>query len=144
MNPLDFLNVLTPIVNKVLDYIPDPEAKAKAQKEMMDTMLAAAATQNAQQASIDTDEAKSGSMFVAGWRPAVGWVCVSALSWQYMLRPLAGFALFLATKQHVDLPGIDDNLWQLLLGMLGMGGLRTLEKFGGVQTLVTGAVASKK
>lgn len=85
------------------------------------------------QGQLDTNkaEASSGNMFVAGWRPAIGWVCASALAFQYLVRPLAAAALD-ASHLAVTIPGLDDNLWQLLMGMLGLGGLRTFEKVKGV------------
>jgi hypothetical protein len=55
-----------------------------------------------------------------------------ALAYQYLLRPLAGTIARIAGVTIPPLPGLDDNLWQLLMGMLGMGGLRTFEKLQGV------------
>ena len=89
---------------------------------------------NAQgQLEVNKAEAASSSMFVAGWRPAIGWVCAAALVFQYLVRPLVTAGFILAHHPlTVTLPGLDDNLWQLLLGMLGMGTLRTFEKTKGV------------
>jgi len=78
--------------------------------------------------AINQAEAASPSMFVSGWRPAIGWVCAAAMIFQYLLRP---FLLVLNTRFGwglVEIPGLDSNLWELLLGMLGLGGLRTYEK----------------
>ena len=86
------------------------------------------------QGQLDTNraEAASPSVFVAGWRPAVGWVCVAALACQYVARPLLQWAGAVSGHPMPVLPGIDDTLWQLLLGMLGLGGLRSYEKARGV------------
>lgn len=100
----------------------------------MSTMLTAAQTLNQQQTDVNKTEAAASSVFVAGWRPAIGWVCALALIYQYLLRPVVEFSIFMATNQHVQMPGLDDNLWELMFSMLGIGGLRTLEKFGGVHT----------
>jgi len=119
------------IVNKL---IPDPEKKAAAALEAVRMRQAGefkyidANLQAAQmQADINKIEAGSSSLFVAGWRPGAGWVCVLALAYQFLLRPLSigfGFAA---------MPTLDTgDLLTVLLGMLGLGGLRTAEKFNNV------------
>ena len=77
-------------------------------------------------------EAASTSPFTSGWRPAIGWVCALALFAQYIARPALAWVGIVTGHPFPPLPGIDDNLWQLMLGMLGLGGLRTLEKTKGV------------
>ena len=84
------------------------------------------------QLDVNRAEAASPSAFTSGWRPAIGWVCASALTCQYIARPLLQWYGTMAGHQWPTLPGIDDNLWQLMLGMLGLGGLRTFEKTKGV------------
>jgi hypothetical protein len=84
------------------------------------------------QLDVNRAEAASPSAFTSGWRPAIGWVCASALACQYIARPLLQWYGTMAGHQWPTLPGIDDNLWQLMLGMLGLGGLRTFEKTKGV------------
>ena len=79
------------------------------------------------QTEINKVEAASPSVFVSGWRPAIGWVCAMAMGYQYLLRPF-----LVAYHPALAFPGLDDNLWQLLAGMLGLGGLRTFEKVNGV------------
>ena len=114
---------------KVLDkFIPDPAAKAKAESELRSALLA----WDQGQLAVNATEASSSSVFVAGWRPFIGWVCGITLAWQYVIMPLGlwGAAVF-----GMDLPApprIDEILWQLLFAMLGMGGLRTFEKLKGV------------
>lgn len=93
--------------------------------------LAAALTIVQGQLSVNAAEAASPSAFTSGWRPAVGWVCVAALACQYVARPLMQWAGAVSGHPMPVLPGIDDTLWQLLLGMLGLGGLRSLEKIKG-------------
>ena len=86
------------------------------------------------QGQLDTNkvEAASPSPFTSGWRPAIGWVCALALACQYIARPLLMWYGTVSGYSWPALPGIDDNLWQLMLGMLGLGGLRTFEKTKGV------------
>lgn len=125
---LDFLPLIGGAVQKLLDLIPDPNQRARAEAEYQKALLDVAAREQAEQRDINRVEAASGSLFVAGWRPGIGWVCALALGFQYLLRPLLGWGAALWWPQLPALPGLDDNLWQLTLGMLGMGSLRTFEK----------------
>ena len=77
-------------------------------------------------------EAASSSVWVSGWRPGAGWICVAALGMQYVARPLISWIAAVSGHPLPSLPGIDDNLWQLLVGLLGLGGLRSYEKASGV------------
>ena len=128
MGLLDFIPSITAVVQKVLDFIPDPNARAKAAEEYQRAILDAANQADADQRAVNKVEAASGSTFVAGWRPAIGWVCALALAFQYLIRPLFLWAGGIWWPQLPALPGLDENLWQLMFGMLGMGGLRTFEK----------------
>ena len=104
---------------------PDKTEQERAQ-------LAAALTIVQGQLDANRAEAASPSAFTSGWRPGVGWVCVAALACQYIARPLVQWGGIVSGHPLPDLPGIDDNLWQLMLGLLGLGGLRTYEKVQGV------------
>ena len=104
---------------------PDKTEQERAQ-------LAAALTIVQGQLDANRAEAASPSAFTSGWRPGVGWVCVAALACQYIARPLVQWGGIVTGHPLPDLPGIDDNLWQLMLGLLGLGGLRTYEKVQGV------------
>ena len=83
------------------------------------------------QLKINEVEAASPSVWTSGWRPAIGWVCACALFSQYILRPWVQWVFVIAGHPIPELPGIDDQLWQLMGGMLGLGGLRTFEKIRG-------------
>ena len=132
MGILDFIPVVSSAAQKLLDLIPDPNARAKAAEEYKRAVLDAANKAEADQREINRAEAASNSTFVAGWRPAIGWVCALALGFQYLLRPLCAWAAGVWWPNTPPLPGLDDGLWQLMFGMLGLGGLRTIEKTKGV------------
>ena len=84
------------------------------------------------QIEVNAKEAQHRSVWVAGWRPAVGWTCAAALAWHFIGVPVAAFLAALAGHQ-IALPVFDmDALLTVLLGMLGLGGLRTVEKIKGV------------
>lgn len=84
------------------------------------------------QVQVNAAEAKHRSIFVAGWRPFVGWICAVALAYHFVLQPIIVFAAG-AAGIFVELPEFDmDSLMTVLLGMLGLGGLRTYEKKAGL------------
>ena len=87
------------------------------------------------QAMVTIEEAKHPSVFVSGWRPALGWLCVLILAWTWMVRDAVIIALMLVDKAEVvqQLPAADTStVITLLLCLLGLGGARTLEKLKGV------------
>jgi hypothetical protein len=137
---LPFLDILTPIISKVLDFIPDPQKKAEAQLKIQteldansQAILAAVTAVDKAQIEVNTEEAKSSNLFVSGWRPAIGWVCGLALTWQYVLQPIVSYILTVSGKP-VNLPVFDfSTMSTILMALLGMGGMRTWEKTQGVQ-----------
>jgi hypothetical protein len=116
------IDLATSIIGKIW---PDKSAQEQAQ-------LAAAVAIVQGQLDTNKAEAASTSPFTSGWRPAIGWVCAIALFTQYVARPALAWAGIVTGHPFPVLPGIDDNLWQLMLGMLGLGGLRSFEKVKGV------------
>lgn len=129
---LDVLGGITPIINKVLSYIPDPAARQAAELQMQQDMLKFAAEQGAQQAEINKVEAASTNWFVAGWRPAIGWVCAGAFAWNYVGFPMASWAVAVLGYDVPLKTVFDDSLMELTLGMLGLGAMRSFDKFKGV------------
>jgi hypothetical protein len=130
---LDPISAALDLGNTLIQRIfPDPAQAAQAKLELIKLQQSGDLAQITGQLDINKIEAASTSVFVSGWRPAIGWICACALAYQYLVRPLAiaGFAAF--GHPLPVMPGLDDNLWQLLLGMLGLGGLRTFEKLNGV------------
>lgn len=114
------------LANSVIGRLwPDKSEQERAQ-------MAAALTIVQGQLDANRAEAASPSAFTSGWRPAIGWVCGAALGMQYIARPLVAWAGIVTGHPLPELPGIDDNLWELMLGLLGLGGLRTFEKTRGV------------
>ena len=114
---------------KVLDkFVPDPQAKANAENELRSSLQA----WDKSQTDVNAVEAANPNLFVSGWRPFIGWVCGLALAYQYVAAPLL---MWVATSLHITMaapPKLDGMLWELVFALLGMGGLRTLEKVKGV------------
>lgn len=128
---IDIGTAFLPIINRVLDFIPDPAAKQKAQLEMQARLIEMVSTESAKQAEINAAEAANPSVFVAGWRPMIGWVCAVAFAWFYLGVPIVSWVLAIAGV-HVALPVFDqNNLMELTFGMLGMGALRSFDKWKG-------------
>lgn len=85
-----------------------------------------------QQTEVNKVEAASSDPFTSRWRPFIGWVCGTALAWHYIGRPMADWVVLL-TGATTTIPAVDlGDLIVILLGMLGLGGLRTTEKIKGV------------
>ena len=85
------------------------------------------------QLEINKAEASHRSIFVSGWRRSVGWVCSIAMAQHFVLQPLIVFGVTVAGVAIPELPKFDMNsLMTVLMGMLGLGGLRTFEKTKGL------------
>lgn len=111
-------------------FIPDKDKASEMKHELHMTL----ARLNLAQMAVNAEEAKHSSIFVAGWRPFIGWVCGTALAWQFIGAPVAQWTLTVAGLSEIhSVPQIDSgNLMELVLAMLGMAGLRTYEKQGGI------------
>lgn len=125
----DFLlPMVEPVITKIFALIPDPNARAKAREEFERELLSAVNQANLAQTKVDEIEAAHASVFVAGWRPFIGWVCGFGLAWAFLIQPILVWTITcfdLAFKAPII---NSDPLYQLVLAMLGMGGMRTFEK----------------
>jgi len=126
---MSIAETITGVAGKVLDkFVQDKDLKAKLDHELNMAFHEA----NLAQVEVNKVEAASQNMFVAGWRPFVGWTCGVALLYHFLLLPLLHFILR-ATGNEVELPEFDfSHLSTILMGMLGLGSLRTYEKLRGV------------
>jgi hypothetical protein len=126
---------LGPIMEGVLRFIPDKNKRAEAKEQFEGQMLMAMTALVQGQLEINKEQAKHSSIFVAGARPFIMWVCGVALLWQFLLEPMATWGLLAFSMRELpEFPKLDMGpLMTLLLGMLGLGGLRTYEKRLGVE-----------
>ena len=124
---------LLPVVGDVLDrFFPNKEEKEKAQREIEAKLTEHLARIDLAQLEVNKQEAAHRSLFVAGWRPFIGWTCGVALFYTYLAQPVAMFVMA-QTGDLVQLPHVDLSMMMpVLLGMLGLGGLRSFEKYKGV------------
>lgn len=124
------LPAVTDIVGRFLPA--DPEKKAAAEREIESALQSHLAQVDLAQLGINKVEAASRSVFVSGWRPFIGWTCGTAMAYTYVVQPILVFALA-QSGYLVELPRMDLNeLMPVLMGLLGLGSLRTFEKWKGV------------
>jgi hypothetical protein len=120
-----FLNTL------VTRTIPDPTLKAQLRRELELAQMAADADMAKAQAAINQTEAANPNLFVSGWRPFVGWVCGLGLAYAFLIKPIA--SPLVQKWSGVPMEALDvSTLLALLFGMLGLGGMRTVERLSGV------------
>lgn len=113
--------------NILAKFIPDADTRAKAAQALLDAQREEAHDQ----AEINKVEAASASLFVGGWRPFIGWVCGFAFVYQFIGEPL--LAWLSAVKGIPAPPPLDvSTLSTVLMGMLGLGSMRSFEKYHGV------------
>lgn len=120
------------LVGKIIDrVIPDRTQADKAKAELITMQTKGELDALMGQLEINKTEAASSSIFVAGWRPASGWICNVGLAYTFMLQPILSWA---STIVHIPVPpAIDTNTLMILLGsLLGIGSLRTIDKVKGV------------
>jgi hypothetical protein len=136
--PIPLIGTILEAGLKVIDkVIPDPQAKAAAQLELLKLQqqgefrqIEADLQVMLAQAEINKVEAASSDPFRGGWRPAVGWVCVMGMAYTYLGQPL--LAWLSLTRGWQAPPAIDTfDLLIMLGGMLGFGGMRSFERVRG-------------
>jgi len=113
--------LIAPVTGLLDKFIPDADTKQKIAHE-----IATMSERHAQEialAQIEVNKAEAkGNWFQAGWRPATGWVCVLGFGVNFLISPLAA-------GMGIDIPQADTStMLPVLMGMLGLGGLRTYEK----------------
>lgn len=135
----DIVSAVSDVAGKLIDRLwPDPAQAAAAKLELLKmqqtgelAQLAADTDLAKGQLAVDQAEATSTNIFVAGWRPFIGWVCGSGLAFQFLANPLLTWGAELFGK-NVAVPSLDiGTLMTLLFGMLGLGYMRTQEKLAG-------------
>ena len=117
------------VAGKVLDkFVEDKDLKTKLNAELKSQMIQL----DLAQAQANIEQAKHPSVFVSGARPSIMWICAFALAWQYILAPLARWAIVL-WYPLVTLPSLQtEELTGLIMALLGLGGMRSAEKWKGV------------
>ena len=117
------------VAGKILDkFVEDKDLKTKLNAELKTQLISL----DLAQAQANIEQAKHPSLFVSGARPAIMWVCFFALGWQFILAPISSWGLAI-WYPVITLPVLDtQSLMTLMLSLLGLGGMRTAEKWKGV------------
>jgi hypothetical protein len=130
---------LIPVASSLIERLfPDPKEAERAKLELLKMeqegelqRLAVSKELALGQVEINKAEAQTGNMFIGGWRPMIGWICAGAIGYQYIINPLvAWYAMNNGLTTPPSVPS--DDLFELVMLMLGVAGLRTFEKFKGV------------
>lgn len=128
---LDWLSTGLKMVDKLVDRIPDPAARERASLEMQADLLKYAAEQSQAQMEVNKVEAAHSSIFVAGWRPFIGWMGGCALGYAFLLQPILSWFL---TICGVETPLPEPNteaMMALVTAMLGVTAARSFDKWKG-------------
>jgi hypothetical protein len=133
------LPLIVPAVVGIIDkLIPDPERAAEAKLRALEMaqrgdLAALDAEMRLALAQADVNKAEAQTdMFRGGWRPFCGWTCGAGLAYEFLVRPLLPWIVASFGASVEPLPNIDSEaLMALLFGMLGLGGLRTIERVRG-------------
>ncbi len=120
------------IGGKLIDRLwPDPAQRDAAKLELLKLQKSGDLSIITSQLEVNKEEAKNASVFVSGWRPFIGWVCGMACAWNWIGLPALKAGLVIA-GYTLDLRPADlTEMLPVLMGMLGLGGLRTIEKLNG-------------
>jgi hypothetical protein len=125
--------LIGPVTGLLDKFIEDKDQKAALAHEIATMSERHAQELALSQIEVNKAEAASGSIFKGGWRPAIGWVCASAFAYHFVLQPLIVFGVLTAGVELPALPEFDmASLMTVMMGMLGLGGLRTYEKQKGI------------
>jgi hypothetical protein len=130
MDPLTLiLGLGTSIIERLF---PDPTQAAAAKLKLLELQQSGELAAMTSQTDTNKAEGASSSVFVAGWRPFIGWVCGAACAWNWIGLPIVKtLIVMVGYKLAVDQADLSQML-PILMGMLGLGGLRTIEKINGV------------
>lgn len=137
---LGIVNTLIGPVSELLDkVVVDQDEKARLAYEI--STLAERQAHEVALAQIDVNKAEAANagsgwmgLFRAGWRPACAWISVTAMLWHFLLQPLIVFWASMAGAEIPQMPEFDmGSLMTILLGLLGLGGMRSLEKIRGIE-----------
>ena len=136
-------DVIREIGSTVRQVLPDKQAQAELDLKIAELADKADARESdllLGQIEVNKTEATSANLFVSGWRPAVGWIGAAALGWTWILAPLVNWIAALCGA-HISPPALAaSEIYPVILGMLGLGTMRTVEKMRGVATSLHGNV----
>lgn len=128
----DAIGKLTSIGEKAIEKIPDENLRRRLETDLEKSKIGL----NEKMMSVLTADVQHSSLFVAGWRPFIGWICGIGIAFSFLVLPVFNFVLLRLAENPADVSLLKLDvgfLSQLVLAMLGMAGLRTYEKKNGVE-----------
>ncbi len=130
---LALLPSLLELGSKVIDrVVPDKEAAEKAKRDLAAELQSQEFAIMLAQIDVNKEEAKSESVLVAGWRPAVGWIGAFGLGYAAIIDPFMRFISSVMFSYTGEFPAVDTNItMQILFGILGLGAMRSYDKVKG-------------
>ena len=138
----DAVAAIVPVIGQVISRVwPDPSDQAKANLALLELQqsgelakMKAITDLALGQTEVNKTEAANPSVFVAGWRPAIGWVCAAGVSYSVLIQPLLTWATNLCGSEVVA-PTVDTSvLFTLLSGLLGLGAMKSIDMKNGTAT----------
>lgn len=131
---MDPITAILGIGNKLIDhFFPDANQATAAKLKLLEMQQSGDLQVMASQMEINKIEAQHNSIFVSGWRPFIGWVCGISLTYAAIIEPVSRFIAKVIFQYVGEFPVIDTTLTlQILLGLLGLAGMRSWEKKEGV------------
>lgn len=140
MSKFSLVGMLIGPIQSILErVIPDKGKREEMAHEIATMLENNVHAQTMAQMEINKAEAAHTSVFVAGWRPFIGWVCGWALAWNFIVYPITQWIAFLYAVDLKGMPELDTGeLMTVLLGMLGLGTMRAYEKKNGVARSMLG------
>ena len=131
---LPVLRAVMPIVEELIDLIPNADKRQEKKLEYELKLQEAINAIDMAQIDVNKAEAASEHMFVAGWRPFIGWICGFAFAYHFIIQPLLIF-IGSVFGTIIPTPVFDmASLYTVLMGMLGLGSLRSFEKVKGISS----------
>lgn len=128
----------------ITHFFPDKTKAMEFTQALQTTLLSQLGEENIGQIETNKVEAANPNIFVSGWRPAIGWVCASALLWNYLLGPILLSICAMCGKDTSHFPELSNGeLMSLTTSLLGLGAMRTWEKYNGTEPPSIGTVTTK-
>jgi len=136
-------DIIREVGGVVREIVPDADRRMEIELQFAELADRAEERENALlqgQIDVNKEEARSGNLFVAGWRPFIGWTSGAALGWTWIVAPFLKWAFELFSI-HTELPALDpESIFPIVLAMLGISASRTYEKTKGVATSIGGVI----
>jgi hypothetical protein len=123
--------LIGPITGLISKFVPDKDKAAELAHDIATLADKQAHDQIMAQLAVNKVEAAHKSLFVSGWRPAVGWVCVAGMAFNFIVVPMLGPIFDAYSSVNLELLELE-MMMPVLLGMLGLGSMRTAEKMKNV------------